>query len=532
MADQPIRRTIRGMSAALQRGVSGVSEDKTALFPSFNPLAPFRTAITGITNGAILSTWKSFDDLAERAIQYVKDNQNRPPNDKWSPFHPDFEFKPEMLGYNKGMFGSAHAFKAMNNFLKGEVGTTLEQVALSAVQSGRDNLYTDQQYASLAQVALGYITSESSTFTTRPDWMKNTAIGRIVSPLMGWTMQQPNNFARMFKDPDTMEVTYKTIGNGMLTFATAALPFTLAFSLFMDWFDEGILGKKSSMRKLSLQSSLGQNALAVSERFSRWGPMGLPAEGANLLFNIGGGGGDIRDLSLDQRVLFANSVRGVLGSIGSWINQGQLIPNYASVVRPMMMSLGMNGPLQVTQMVSNMTGMDNMETRVNRRTNANNWLRSSGRILGLEVRTYGGSFTPTQATPHLTNMALSAMANDRAGFRKAYRKALDAAVEMGKPDPEQYVKQSFATRHPLKSVFKKSPSQQEYRELLDVMQSAMPGSNGDRDVTEAIRLFNAYASGLGITPYEGKEVEAAPVSVSTSRVDPYSISTESINPYF
>lgn len=535
MADQRFKRGARYVSGMLSHGVNRTPENKTAYFPSFNPFAPFRTAISGITDGAILSTWKTFDTLAVRAIDYIDKTKNLPASDKRSPFHQDFRFTPEMLGYKTklaGLIDERHAFHAMTGFLKEHVGTSLEEVALSAIQTGRQEPFTDLQYGQLAQVALGHITSESTQFGTRPAWMKNTGLGRIVSPLLGWTMQQPNNFSMMFKDPATHQATYKTIANGMLTFATMALPFTVAFSLFMDWFDEGVLGKKSAMRKLTLNSGMGNNAMAMAERFARWGPMGLPAEAANSLMNIGGTGGDVRDLSLDQRILFANSVRGVLGSIGAWINQGKLIPEYASVVRPMMMSLGMNGPLQMTQMVSNMTGLDNIETRVNRRTNSNNWLRSSGRILGLEVRTFGGSFTPTQMTPHVTRMVLNAMANDRDGFRNAYRKALKAASDMGKMDPEKAVRMSYASRHPLKSVFKSPPTQEEYNDLLDVMRTAMPGSNGEKDVQEAIRLFNAFGESLGINPYHGREMRSPEIIPELD--SPFSIGIESggaFNPY-
>jgi len=536
MAEDRFRRGMRTVSGMLNRGVSHTKG--TAYFPSFNPFAPFRTAISGIKDGAILSTWKSFDTLAARAIQYVEQHSDLPASDPASPFHPEFKFTAEMLGYNSkfaGLVQENHAFAAMNKFLNEEVGTSLEQVAISNATGRIDpdqvGAFTDLQYAQIAQVALSYITSESSFFTTRPDWMKSSYMGRIASPLLGWTMQQPNNFAKMFKDPETHKVTYQTIGNGLLTFAMMALPFTLAFSLFMDWFDEGILGKKSAMRKITPDAGLGENALAMSERFSRWGPMGLPAEAGNLLFNVGGGGGDLRDLSLDSRILFANSVRGILGAVGTYVNQGSLVPSYASVVRPMAMSLGMNGPLQVTQMVSNMTGLDNRETRVNRRTNANNWLRSSGRILDLEVRSFGGGgYTPTPMTPQVTQMILAAMANDREEFREAYKKAIRAARKMGKDDPEDAVKRSFQGRHPLKSIFKTPPTPAELQKMYDVM-----GEGGAQDVQEAIRLYNAYGQVLGINPYHGKVLRNnsifPTIKPPSQRVSPFAVVNQTINPY-
>lgn len=526
MATERVRRGIRIAGGLMQRGVSH-AKGKT-VFPSFNIFAPFRSAITGITDGAIISTWKSFDTLASKAIEYVNNTKDLDPSDPLSPFNPNFSFSAESLGYKNsaaGFIENERAYDAMIKFLA-DVGISLEQVAITnatgRTNPGQTGPFTNLQYALLAQIATSQITSDADHFTSRPSGLANTTVGRIFSPLLGWAIQQPNNFSKLFKDAKTSEVTWRSIGNGLLSFSVMTLPFTLAFGLFMDWFDEVLLGKKSQMRKLTLRAPLGQNALAVVERFSRWGPMGLPAEAGNLLINVGSGGGDLRDLSLDQRILFANSIRGIIGTVGAWSKQGYGIPDYASVVRPMMMNFGMNGPLQVTQMVGNIglkpiPFLSEKETRVNRRTNANNWLRASGRVVGLEVRSYGGGgYSPTKMTPQVSKMILAAMANDRIAFREAYRDAVNAARKMGKDDPEDAVKTSYQSRHPLKSLFKTPPTPRELQEMFSVM-----GRRGSQDVNEAIRLYNAYGESLGITPYLGKKDTKTTRPVVRQSINPF-----------
>jgi hypothetical protein len=137
------------------------------------------------------------------------------------------------------------------------------------------------------------------------------------------------------------------------------------------------------------------------------------------------------------------------------------------------------------------------------RINANNYLRAAGREIGLDVRKSGGSGgqdLSTRTRPHVSNMLFSALANDYDSFREAYEKAIASAVDDGKPDPADYVKRSFATYHPLRSVFRTPPSEAEYRGILSAL-----NERGQQDVSQAIDLYNRYAALLGIKPFDGKK---------------------------
>ena len=144
--------------------------------------------------------------------------------------------------------------------------------------------------------------------------------------------------------------------------------------------------------------------------------------------------------------------------------------------------------------------MDNMESRYTARINVNNILRSTGRQLGLDVRKFaGGGALPTPMKPWLTDMVLSAYANDGAGFRNAYASALQAAEAMGKEDPVKSVKASLTMYHPLRYVYRTPPLAAEFIKILGA------SGSGRQAINEAITLFNKYAATLGISPYMGKK---------------------------
>lgn len=201
---------------------------------------------------------------------------------------------------------------------------------------------------------------------------------------------------------------------------------------------------------------------------------------------------------VDQRVVALQSFQGIQRAVSAFINQ-DFDADYQHVVRPMAAALGANGMLQYMQIANRMFGLDNAESRTVARINAENYLRVSGRELGLSIRTGGGGYnTPTPITPWISRMEYAAYANSPDEFRTAYRGAIDEARRSGKPNPEDYVKRAFETRHPLRYVFSATPSEQEYRQVLSSLDDL-----GRDSVQEAIRMFNYYGSHIGLTPFAG-----------------------------
>jgi hypothetical protein len=278
----------------------------------------------------------------------------------------------------------------------------------------------------------------------------------------------------------------------------------IAMSLLADEYNEKIVGRKRNLRNVrnipgALQSGQGGEAfLSLLENVNRAGTFGLWGEVVNTAVNVAGGGGDNRTLSLDQRVVMMSSLLNTMRAIQAAIAQRDI--EYMSVVRPMMMALGGNSALQYLQIGNNALGLDNAEARFMERVNVTNRLRVAGREMGLDVRT--GVFAqsvPTKVSPEINRMILAAYAGDRADFVQHWRAAIQVAREEKEPDPVAYVRERFAGRHPLKSVFA-SLGEGEYAKMLRYLDD-----RGRDEVKEAVGRFNAYAGSLGAKPYYGSQ---------------------------
>jgi hypothetical protein len=241
----------------------------------------------------------------------------------------------------------------------------------------------------------------------------------------------------------------------------------LGLSLAVDAYQEDVVGKKRNIRALRIPTT-GADWVAIQERLNRIGTTGLWGELINGAVNVGTGQGDNRMLSVDQRVVALQSFQSVQRAISAFI----------------------------------------VENRVVKRINAENYLRVTGRELGMSIRSGGAGYnTPTPITPWIARMEYAAYANNPSEFREMYQGAIEEAKKAGKSDPADYVKKSFETRHPLRYVFSVTPSERDYKEVINNLDD-----NGRDAVTDAVRLFNYYGAHLGLAPFSGsakKDVKRA-----------------------
>lgn len=111
-------------------------------------------------------------------------------------------------------------------------------------------------------------------------------------------------------------------------------------------------------------------------------------------------------------------------------------------------------------------------------------------------------------------MVQSVYGDDRAGFVESFRKAVESARAEGRDDPEDYVKRSFATYHPLRYVFRTPPTKIEVRGLIGAL-----SDEGRSDVEDALSNWEAYSKVIGVKPYSGKET----VTEAKAKPNPYAI---------
>jgi hypothetical protein len=341
--------------------------------------------------------------------------------------------------------------------------------------------------------------------------MRGTKLARANSVFIGWSFSKTAALMDMVRDPQRA-ASAGTVLRGAAAMAFGLLPAAIAGSLALDLYDEKLTKKKSNQRSFTSGMSIADAAKAVSERSVTMGTFGLPGELANALVNPQDGAGQ-KTLSVDQRIVWLNSARQLGTALSSYIAVGGYEnANYGNVYRQVFGALGGGGMLQNIQLMNGLFGGQNGidaplfrdEASVTARINVNNFLRSAGRELQMDVlQGSSQAALPNPSTPWVTNMVLAALANDREAFQKAYIGAVKAAQEVpGVTDPAKYVAQRFAGRNPLKTIFRTDPNMQEVRQLLN----AMP-EEGRAATTQAMSLINAYGVRLGIAPYTGSTGE-------------------------
>lgn len=459
------------------------------------PLQPFTTSALLVNRGLTTSLWSLIEDYAADGYAYLKNNPDSLSN-------PEFKVDADILG----LTGADR-----DSFLKLErdmarFGVSFDTMVKSAFERNDGTLMSDEEAYGTLAMGLSEVSSEAS-LSNMPLSSYNNPVYLIAKPLLSWAFRRSRDLTSLrLNSQGKLEM--EAFLRGFAGFATLAMG-GLGVSLLADSYYDELLGKHRNLRSWTNPQSPEDFALGTIEAMNRVGTFGVFGDVGNLLVGAGPGG-DNRTFSLDQRVLAASAVRSFFGGLNAWAHQGT--PDYTRVVRPLLLSMGGNGALHYMGIASRVFDADTPESRITKRINANNWLRAIGRQLNMEVRPFGSFSDPTPMSAPLSAMELSVYANDPTGFQSAYRDAVKKAAELGKEDPVDFVKRSFSTRHPLRSVFRTAPSSGDYSRLL----LALPEGGRD-DVGEAVDLFNRFGSALGIKEFEGKAPKQSKPSLSGIR---------------
>lgn len=445
----------------------------------FRPLAPFSYYAQVLNEAIIIGNWKITKEYIAKGLEAFSGDiaQADLSLDQWAS--------------EIGLTGSEKdTFKKFMGTLENEYGLGFYRLVKEAndrIKEGKDPLSERTSYL-LAGMALTNITQEGS-IANMPLGSFNNSVLRITLPLLGWPFRQSAKVANKILKNDMDRFTMQGLARALFALSVVAGG-GLGISLAVDAYSEELLRKRRNMAPLSSAEGSAK-AMAVMEHLTRVGTFGLFGDLGLELINVGTGESDLRGLSPERRIVAINSAFGLIRSMQAFLNQG-FEADYNGVVRPILFAMGGNGVLQATQVLNTVAGLDNQESRAVRRTNVNNWLRAAGRMSGTELRKSSGGFsTKTPITPHITRMYLSALANDAAAFRMAYREAVKAAIKDGKSEPESYVKRTFASRNPLQ-VFRSRPDDSELTKILSVLPK-----QGKQDVRDAIRMFEHYNAQIG-----------------------------------
>lgn len=371
----------------------------------------------------------------------------------------------------------------MQNF-----GLDFDQMVKSSIKRNDGNLISDEEATRLHHLTM-FLVSSQQNIATMPASAWNNNVLRPMLLLLGWMIRRSGDVLGKRLD-ENGQTQARALAAGVTGLAAATVG-GLALSAIVDKYYEELVNRKRNLRPMN-------SVAGLIEHTARAGTFGMFGELANGVVTTGAGG-DNRVFSLDKRVLALSSFTTLWRAASSLYNQEQY--DWQRVGRPIFSSTIGNGLLHYLDMANNMLGLDNAESRISARINAQNYLRVVGRDLDLSVREFsGGSGSPTPMTPYITQMEMAAYANDAVGFRNAYQAAIRKAKEQGFDDPVDHVKRSFSAKNPLRIVFQTSPSEREYNRILIALPEA-----GREAVSDAVNQFNRYAESIGARAFEGRK---------------------------
>ena len=351
-------------------------------------------------------------------------------------------------------------------------------------------LVDDRTFGGIASLVMSEVSLEPGMGSDSP-WMSNP-FWRPLTPLLSFTIKAAQRFPRMFKD-QAGQMSASTMLKGAGTLMLVAVPLTLAYSMVMDEFSEDALGKKTDLRDPT-------TAMGALERLARYGVGGAWGEAANGLLNSQQG---MRPFEPASRIMAFSKFNQFFNLASNLILANPPL-DWANFGRPATQLLGANNLIQYMDMANQVTGgaIAPEEAAMTRRISVNNYLRTAGRRLDLDVRGYGGtsSYRATPISPWVSSMERAALMGSTYSFDEAYTKAVAVAMKeynLDKEEAQKRVKAAFQSRHPLRSVFKTSPTENQYRQIL--------GSLGEDAywVSNAVNEYNTFLKRLGLHSFDG-----------------------------
>lgn len=441
-----------------------------------------------------------FAQLANRGVAYI---ESLPTADR-AAFVRELELgtrdlDSRQLGYNRGLIlNDEAAFSYLKNTIQTQFTGSQSSVGRwaaaafrrkEAAGGGNWQILANSQFSDIINVTNSYWTLQNN-FATIPPWMNGPLKPLFI--FLTWPYQAMHAFGNTFTDPRgrlTFRGYNSTVADGLKTFFLLAAPATIAGSFAIDLYDKYGLGKKQNLREASLATALpGIGAFmdphAFMERIGRYGSAGFATDLLNRIVNYD----TQRNLSLDDRIVAISSIENLVNTVAVEPFQTGGNLTYASTVRPFLQAIGGGGVLQYLQVANNLLGLNNQEAAINARINTGNYLRAAGRELEMPVRVMSGPMeAPTPVSPYMHQMEIAAIIDNPELFRAAYQNAVEAARQQGHDDAEKYVAQNFADRHPLRRIFRTTPTDTEYRRMLGVM-----GDLGSQQVRDAVNSYNRY----------------------------------------
>ena len=442
-----------------------------------------------------------------------------------------FEIKPSDLGYEDSkldgyIFGNIAMVEKLNERLVSE-GMSITQLA----QDYRRRTASDPDAKALTRdavlasynIAMSEVTYD--TMSGKGSWTQSGG-GQFLSPLVGWSVSSYNKSINQMRNKEGRLAMRESIRYMLLTSAWL-LPAGIAFTLFTDWWDEEMLGKPSSLRKVPYTAGLPIIGLPLAMTDPRFDAISLMERAARANNIMGIAQEFVSPLLIGQldpssmagrfdptrRVLAISTLMNTVGAATNYLNAirtsnkeaDDFVPDYSTVVRPLMYAMGLNAVVQNAQMATHLTDIEELdptgflstERRVADITGMRNSLRTYSKVMGMEMRKGGFmTYTATAMGNALKRMERAAYANDKEEFKEAYRKAVSLSES---EDPRKDVIDKFRRRHLRQGITRYALTDRDLGAILSVL------NDGRRDkLTESMRNHDFYLRGIGGKPTKSR----------------------------
>lgn len=470
------------LDADAQRGKKVTNADGKRKYAPFSTRTLFTKPFSyfgSLSNFSIaVSNARKVSKLVHEVAGYIED-VNRIQEESGGALLPeDYQVTSEELGKR---LSDKIAFDRLNLDLETYGLGTISNLArdyLERRSKGDNRILTKDQVIVSGLIGVNEVALEGG-FSTTPAFLNNKYM-RWAAPLQKWALNKVKQMNEGIRGADG-----KVDAQGALlmlaTIVALKIPIGLAYTFFWsDWYDEELMGKASPLRPLPksamiplvgpfIEGDTANNLKAMLERVARAGNVGgMALDFANTMYNGVDTYSYNRGFSLDSRILLMSQFTNIAQAARNVVHMDFDI-DYANVTRPLMYSMGLNGPLQQYNLMSNFLGLDSEERRISNQIGNRHKLRAGIHLLGIESRPMvGGSIGKTRFSASVRRMERAAEADDYKGFNEAYQDAIEASIDRGDEDPEDAVIKAFKRRNLRTGISRYKLSDEEWQGILNL----------------------------------------------------------------
>ena len=382
--------------------------------------------------------------------------------------------------------------------------TQMAQEYLDRKDRGDDRVLTKDQVLSIGQIGLNEVTLDG--FGARAPVFYTNGLGRVASPLLGWSVAKMDQVAEFMRDSDG-RINAIMMAKYLALVGMAITPVGLAFSLMRDMWDDEILNQPNSMPSIAPTQLIplmgfvdtGHEDFSIAGAFQRLSrtasPGGLVFDSIVQMAGAADPNSPQRSVSVDQRVLGLATMHNLMDIATTFVTQDWK-GDYATVGRPLIYAFGGNSVMHYHKALTNLMGINSTECVMSDMTGIKNEMRAAAKAAGLPLKAaWKGDIVSSEARMHEKAMERAIYKNDHEAFMDAYVKAVAATrkklMENGnfETTAEKVILGKIKNMNPMFKITSHRPTDDQKYEILKRM-----SDDGQRKLARWQMNLNYYES--------------------------------------